>query len=124
MASPAFVDEWERQPLLLPAAHVTQAVRKRQHALRLQNTALGLANSLRGMGTGQQQPLWSHLAALELPVDLIVGENDARYCAMARRMAESLPGAELTVVGEAGHTVHDDQPAAFVKAVRCALSRN
>jgi 2-succinyl-6-hydroxy-2,4-cyclohexadiene-1-carboxylate synthase len=121
---PAFVDAWERQPLLLPAAHVPPSVRARQHDLRLQNSPLGLANSLRGMGAGQQRPLWSSLSALEVPVDLIVGQNDARYCAVAKRMAESLPRAELTVVTDAGHTAHMDQPPAFVKAVRCALSRN
>jgi 2-succinyl-6-hydroxy-2,4-cyclohexadiene-1-carboxylate synthase len=121
---PAFVDEWERQPLLLPAAHVPPSVRARQHHLRLLNTPLGLANSLRGMGAGQQWPLWSSLSALEVPVDLIVGQNDARYCSVGRRMANSLPRAELTVVTDAGHTVHVDQPPAFVKAVRCALSRN
>jgi 2-succinyl-6-hydroxy-2,4-cyclohexadiene-1-carboxylate synthase len=121
---PAFVDEWERQPLLLPAAHVPPSVRARQHDLRLQNTPLGLANSLRGMGAGQQRPLWSSLSGLDVPVDMIVGQNDTRYCAVGQRMAESLPRAELTVVADAGHTVHVDQPPAFVKAVRCALSRN
>jgi 2-succinyl-6-hydroxy-2,4-cyclohexadiene-1-carboxylate synthase len=120
----AFVDEWERQPLLLPAAHVSHGVRARQHVLRLQNSPLGLANSLRGMGTGQQRPLWSDLASLDMPVQLIVGGNDARYCAVGRRMYDSLPRAQLTVVPEAGHTVHVDQPPAFVKTVRCALSRN
>jgi pimeloyl-ACP methyl ester carboxylesterase len=76
------------------------------------------------MGAGQQQPLWSHLAAFDTPVDLVVGQNDARYCAIARRMHASLPHAVMTVVPDAGHTVHVDQPAAFVKAVQCALSRN
>lgn len=121
---PAFVEEWERQPLLAPAPHVSAAARARQHALRLQNDPLGLANSLRGMGTGQQLSLWSHLAGLELPVDLIVGQSDTRYCAVAQRMLTALPRAVLTVVPDAGHTVHLDQPAAFVKAVQCALSRN
>jgi 2-succinyl-6-hydroxy-2,4-cyclohexadiene-1-carboxylate synthase len=120
----AFVEEWEQQPLLAPAAHVSETIRSRQHQLRVQNDPLGLANSLRGMGAGQQQPLWSHLAALNLPVDLIVGENDTRYCAVARRMQTALAHATLTIVPEAGHTVHVDQPAAFVKAVQCALSRN
>jgi 2-succinyl-6-hydroxy-2,4-cyclohexadiene-1-carboxylate synthase len=120
----AFVDEWEQQPLLRPAAHVSEAVRARQHALRLENTPLGLANSLRGMGAGRQQPLWSELARLDRPVQLIVGDNDTRYCAIARRMQTELPRAVLAVVAEAGHTVHVDQPPAFVKAVLCALSRN
>jgi 2-succinyl-6-hydroxy-2,4-cyclohexadiene-1-carboxylate synthase len=121
---PAFVAEWDQQPLLLPAPHVSRAVRARHHELRLNNTPLGLANSLRGMGAGQQHPLWSELASLELPVHLIVGENDTRYCAVARRMQTTLPRAGLTVVSDAGHTVHVDQPGAFVKSVQCALSRN
>ncbi|MBV9329833.1 MAG: 2-succinyl-6-hydroxy-2,4-cyclohexadiene-1-carboxylate synthase, partial [Chloroflexi bacterium] len=95
-----------------------------QHALRLQNSPLGLANSLRGMGAGRQQPLWSRLASLDLPVQLIVGQNDTRYCAIAQRMQTLLPRADLSVVPDAGHTVHVDQPPAFVKAVQCALSRN
>jgi 2-succinyl-6-hydroxy-2,4-cyclohexadiene-1-carboxylate synthase len=121
---PAFVDEWERQPLLLPAAHVQPQAREKQHALRLQNNPLGLANSLRGMGTGQQRPLWSALPDLVLPVSLIVGQNDTRYCAVAQRMHTLLPRAEVTVVADAGHTVHWDQPGVFVKTVQCALSRN
>jgi len=119
-----FVAEWEAQPLLLPAKHVSQGVREHQHALRLQNSPLGLANSLRGMGAGRQQPLWSRLASLDLPVQLIVGQNDTRYCAIAQRMQTLLPRADLSVVPDAGHTVHVDQPPAFVKAVQCALSRN
>jgi 2-succinyl-6-hydroxy-2,4-cyclohexadiene-1-carboxylate synthase len=121
---PAFVDEWERQPLLLPAAHVPPEVREKQHARRLQNSPLGLANSLRGMGAGQQRPLWSDLPDLDLPVTLIVGQNDTRYCTVAQRMQTLLPRADVTVVEEAGHTVHSDQPGVFVKTVQCALSRN
>jgi len=121
---PAFVEEWEQQPLLRPAAHVSQTARARQHELRLQNDPLGLANSLRGMGTGQQEPLWSQLPSLDVPAHLVVGQNDTRYCAVAERMRSTLPRATLEVVPEAGHTVHADQPAAFVKVVQCALSRN
>jgi 2-succinyl-6-hydroxy-2,4-cyclohexadiene-1-carboxylate synthase len=120
----AFVAEWEQQPLLRPAVHVSEASRARQHALRLDNSTLGLANSLRGMGAGQQQPLWSRLGGLDLPVALVVGHDDTRYCAIGQRMQTTLSRAELTLVADAGHTVHLDQPPAFVKVVECSLSRN
>jgi pimeloyl-ACP methyl ester carboxylesterase len=90
----------------------------------MQNSALGLANSLRGMGAGQQRPLWASLPELDLPVSLIVGQNDSRYCAIAQRMHTLLPRGDVTVIAEAGHTAHMDQPGVFVKAVQCALSRN
>jgi 2-succinyl-6-hydroxy-2,4-cyclohexadiene-1-carboxylate synthase len=117
----AFVDEWEQLPLLALQPHVPEDVRKRQHLLRLGNDPAGLANSLRGMGAGQQQPLWSQLGELQLPVQLIVGERDTRYVATAQRMAAMLPHAELAVVPSAGHTVHLDQPDAFVQVVTQAL---
>jgi 2-succinyl-6-hydroxy-2,4-cyclohexadiene-1-carboxylate synthase len=113
----AFVAEWERQPLLALAPHVPEAVRERQHTLRLMNDPLGLANSLRGMGAGQQAPVWSRLGELTLPVLLMVGESDFRYRAIASRMQALLPRAVLAVVAGAGHTVHVDQPTLFVRHV-------
>ena len=118
----AFVAEWENVPLLALQPHVPQAVRQRQHALRLQNTATGLANSLRGMGAGQQQPLWATLGDLVLPVHLLVGAQDPRYVSAAQRMSRLLPHSRLTVVEAAGHTVHVDQPDTFLACVRAALT--
>jgi len=110
----AFVEDWERQPLLALAAHVSSDVRTVQHAQRLRNSPTGLANSLRGMGAGAQSPLWSALPGLRLPVRLLVGELDPRYRDIAARMLPLLPTARLTIAERAGHTVHVDQPDPFV----------
>jgi 2-succinyl-6-hydroxy-2,4-cyclohexadiene-1-carboxylate synthase len=107
----AFVNEWERQPLLAVGDHVSA---DELHAQRLKNSPRGLANSLRGMGAGRQAPLWDRLPTLQLPTRLLVGERDSRYVATAERMCTLLPRAELTICPRAGHTVHLDQPAAFV----------
>lgn len=114
----AFVARWEAQPLLAPAPHVPQARRVEQHAIRLDHSPLGLANSLRGMGTGRQPSVWSVLPSLAVPTLLVAGALDQRYCDIARRMHAALPCAKLSVIGEAGHTVHVDQPAEFERAVR------
>jgi 2-succinyl-6-hydroxy-2,4-cyclohexadiene-1-carboxylate synthase len=118
----AFVAEWEQQPLLTLQPHVPEAVRERQHALRLLNDPTGLANSLLGMGTGQQVPLWSRLGELNVPVQLIVGQADSRYVAIAERMRHGLPRAELAVLAEAGHTAHLDQPDAFLRIMQQTLT--
>lgn len=120
----AFVDEWERQPLLQPAPHVSAERRAAQRAQRLNNQPIGLANSLRGMGAGQQRPLWPRLSALRLPVMLIVGERDLRYRETAARMHDQLAASRLCVVPEAGHTVHLDQPRCFVDLVTNFLTTN
>ena len=117
-----FVAEWEQQPLLALAEHIPEAVRERRQRHRLANNPQGLANSLRGMGAGQQAPLWSTLPELSLPVTLIVGENDFRYRDIAERMHALLPWAHLEVVANAGHTVHVDQPEDFTRLVKNALA--
>lgn len=113
----AFVAEWEAQPLFRSQQRLPAAVREAQRAQRLGNTALGLANSLRGMGAGAQEPLWGALPGLTMPVLLLAGADDEKYVSLGRAMAERLPAAELAVLPEAGHTVHLERPRAFRETV-------
>jgi 2-succinyl-6-hydroxy-2,4-cyclohexadiene-1-carboxylate synthase len=93
---------WEGQPERVAAA---------AHADRLRNTPMGLASALRGLGTGVMEPLWDALPSLPVPVTLAVGERDAKYRAIAERMAERLPRAEVVTVAGAGHAAQLEQPA-------------
>lgn len=79
------------------------------HAQRLKNSPLGLANSLRGMGTGQMPPLWDALPQLKMPVQLIVGELDSKFLAINQEMAKLIPNVGLVIVRHAGHAVHVEQ---------------
>jgi 2-succinyl-6-hydroxy-2,4-cyclohexadiene-1-carboxylate synthase len=114
----AFVDRWESQPLFASQAALPAAVRAAVRAERLRNDPVGLANSLRGMGTGRQGPLWQQLHAITTPTLLLTGELDRKFCAIGREMAAAIPAARLTVVPGAGHAVHLEQPCAFARAVR------
>jgi 2-succinyl-6-hydroxy-2,4-cyclohexadiene-1-carboxylate synthase len=114
-----FVDQWLAQPLFatLPAARAHRAG-------RLTNTAEGLASSLRLAGTGTQDPLWDRLGALTMPVLVVAGELDAAYRAHGERLVAAIGDrAELAVVPGAGHTVHLEQPEAFLAVLRDWLSR-
>jgi 2-succinyl-6-hydroxy-2,4-cyclohexadiene-1-carboxylate synthase len=120
-ASPGISDPVDRcQPLLALAPHVAEHVRTAQRVQRLRNNPLGLANSLRGMGAGQQAPLWDDLPRLRMPTLLIVGARDARYRDIAARMQTRLPDSRCAQVADAGHTVHLDQPGLFGQLVNAA----
>lgn len=84
---------------------------------RLNNCAQGLANSLRGVGTGVQPTLHEQLDALTLPTLLLAGELDSKFCQIARQMAARIPQADLRIVPNAGHTIHLEQPEAFATLV-------
>jgi 2-succinyl-6-hydroxy-2,4-cyclohexadiene-1-carboxylate synthase len=114
----AFVERWERLPLFASQARLPQEVREKLHTQRLRNSARGLAQSLRGVGTGVQPALHARLPTLHIPVLLIAGELDTKFCAIARQMAQALPQAQLCIVPNAGHTVHLEQPEVFDTIVK------
>lgn len=118
-----FVDYWERLPLWETQARLAAEVLDAQRQQRLQNCARGLANSLRGMGTGTQPNLWPLLRSLELPALLIAGECDQKFRHINQDMLQGLPRAELTIIPDAGHNTHLEQPAAFARAVTSFLDR-
>jgi 2-succinyl-6-hydroxy-2,4-cyclohexadiene-1-carboxylate synthase len=103
----AFARRWAALPLF---AGQPPEVAERAHAERLRNSADGLAASLRGVGTGAMEPLWERLPELRVPVTLIVGERDAKFRALAERMATQIPQATVHVVANAGHAVQLEQP--------------
>ncbi len=114
----AFVDRWERLPLFASQQRLPETTRRALRAQRLRNNPRGLAMSLRGAGTGAQEPLHERLTTLAVPTLLIAGALDDKYCAIARQMATQAPQARLAIVPDAGHNVHLEQPERFVALVR------
>src|SRR5690242_2508414 len=113
MGVSAFVDEWERLPLFASQAALPADTRAALRAERLRNSPAGLANSLRSAGTGVQPSLWERLPDLAIPTLLLSGALDAKFTAIAERMAAALPRAGLRVVPGAGHAIHLEQPSVF-----------
>ena len=113
----AFVNDWEQLPLFASQRSLPVEHWNAQHTQRLNNRAHGLTNSLRGIGTGVQPALHQCLPALTIPVLLITGELDGKFCATSQQMAQQLPKAQHQIVPDTGHTVHLEQPERFIKLV-------
>jgi 2-succinyl-6-hydroxy-2,4-cyclohexadiene-1-carboxylate synthase len=113
----AFVVCWEQQPLFASQRQLPAEQRAALRRQRLANRAQGLANSLRGVGTGVQPPLQALLPSLSLPILLIVGALDQKFCLIGREMQALLPDARLAIVPGAGHCVHLEQPATFIELI-------
>jgi 2-succinyl-6-hydroxy-2,4-cyclohexadiene-1-carboxylate synthase len=115
----SFVDEWLTQPLF-----ETLPPERAHRQARLANTAEGLASSLQLAGTGTQDPSWDRLRELDMPVLVVAGALDRKYAALAERLVAGIgTNAELAVVAGAGHTVHLEQPEAFLSTLRAWLAR-
>ncbi len=69
-------------------------------------------------------PELAPLSSLELPVLVILGEDDkADFHKIAHHLAEEIPGAELVTVPGAGHLVGLDQPEALNELLLEFLAR-
>ncbi len=109
-----FADRWAAQPLF--AGTPPDAARIWREDL-LRNDPRALAASLRGVGSGAMAPLWERLSELTMPAPVLVGERDAKFMALGRRLATALPRGELVVVAGAGHGLPREAPQAVSAAI-------
>lgn len=63
------------------------------------------------------------LASITAPTLVIVGDEDAPFLKPSRRMAEAIPGAELAVIPDAGHSPQFENPDAWWSALSTFLGR-
>lgn len=105
----AFASRWSAQALF---ADDPPEVRAAQEAEVRGGDARGLAAALRGLSPGLVPAVWDRLRELTIPVDLVVGERDVKYRAIAGRLAAAVPDARLHVVPAAGHGLLRETPEA------------
>lgn len=113
----AFVGFWESLSLWDSQKQLPAEIRAQLRQQRLQNNPIGLANSLRGMGTGVQPSLWHKLPEITMPVLLLTGELDHKFCTIGEEMTPLLPQAKHVTLAGAGHTIHLEQPTQYSQTV-------
>ncbi len=113
----AFVKYWSGLPLFAGLERRGPSFVAQLRAERMRNTVSGLAASLRGMGSGQTEPLWDDLRRVTVPCTFVAGQLDHGYVASARRLAATVPHGRVEVVLRAGHTVHQERPEAFARVL-------
>ena len=108
-----FIERWRAQPLF---AEDPPEVGELARADQRRNRPDALAAVLSGIGTGEMAPLWDRLGELEMPVTVVVGDRDAKFTALGRRMVGLVAAGELVVV-PGGHGLPLESPGAVVDAV-------
>jgi 2-succinyl-6-hydroxy-2,4-cyclohexadiene-1-carboxylate synthase len=118
----AFVHYWSSLPLFAGLERRGPSVVAQLRAERMSNTVAGLAASLRGMGAGVMEPLWTELGRVDVPCTFVAGQLDHGYVASARRLAASVPNGRVEVVLRAGHAAHQERPEAFARVLSAHLA--
>ena len=114
----AFVDAWEAQPLWSTQAGLAMSIRSQKRSERSSHDAAGLVRSLRSTGLAEMPCYTPHLAEIRVPVTLLAGETDAKFCLIARAMASRLPHCRLDFVPGAGHDLLLERPELITAVIR------
>lgn len=118
-----FVDHWMALPLFASQRRLGSAFLERAREQRLRNRPEALARSLRGLGAGAQPPLHAALGGVAPPVLLVYGDEDVKFAASARELAELMPHASARALKSAGHAAHLEAPREFAAACRDFLRK-
>lgn len=119
----AFVNQWENIPLFHSQKKLPSKVQKVIRNERLSQKEIGLANSLRSMGTGAQKSLWSKLHQFKMPVYLLTGELDVKFCNIAKQMKKQIAFGEHIIIKNVGHAIHVENPTQFATIVKDILTK-
>jgi 2-succinyl-6-hydroxy-2,4-cyclohexadiene-1-carboxylate synthase len=112
-----FVDKWIEMEIFksqktLPKENLAQLKNAKS-----KNSKTGLANSLRGFGTGMMPHPGNQIKKMGFPVLLITGELDKKFTKINRDLICEFPYAEHKIITSAGHNVHLEKPKDFISAI-------
>lgn len=103
--------DWYRQPVF---ADLDAAQRMQRQQRRLGNDGRAVAAMLRATSLGHQPDLAAWLARTQLPVAYLSGRDDAKFHALATRLATTCPQLEHHVL-DSGHNLHAEVPQAVAR---------
>ena len=113
----SFVDFWEGISLFHTQRHLSLKKKQLLRQERLAGSEIGLANSLRGFGTGVQPSYWDELNEILSPTFLITGELDEKFNNLAKKMKKILPNVAHKEIRAVGHAIHVENPELFATIV-------
>jgi 2-succinyl-6-hydroxy-2,4-cyclohexadiene-1-carboxylate synthase len=108
-----FIERWRAQPLF--AEELPEAGELAREDQR-RNRPDALAAAMRGLGTGEMQPLWPRLGELQMALTVFVGARDRKYLELGRRTAKLAGEAELVVL-DGGHGLVLESPSGVAAAL-------
>lgn len=100
--------DWNANPVFgghpFPFSRDKGAFERKKLALQLTNWSLG-----------NQEPLLPRLKQLDIPLLILAGEQDQKFCAIAEQFQSF---AQVSIIPEASHRVPWDQPDKFINQIK------
>lgn len=111
-----FLSEWYALPLFKTfQTNVPDPQESLQR--RKANNMEQLRHALRSMGNGALPSLWDTLPLLDIPVLLLNGAEDQKYCNLSQKMLAALKNGRQEIIPETSHALHLEKPVETSRAI-------
>ncbi len=117
-----FIDYWRNIDLFNTQRRFSGERLAKIKEQKLENNRTGLANILRGFGTGRMEPTYNLINEIRVKTLLISGELDSKFTDINNEMVKLFPNATHVNIKNAGHNTHLEEPQRFIKVVNEFLS--
>ncbi len=112
-----FAEYWMNLPIFNSQKSLSKKTLQSIYEQKLNNSVIGLSNSLKGFGTGNFPVLYEKLGKLNVKTLLITGEKDKKYVSLNKKIYSLLPNAKHIIIQNAGHNTHLEASENFISAV-------
>jgi 2-succinyl-6-hydroxy-2,4-cyclohexadiene-1-carboxylate synthase len=116
-----FLKDWYKLPLF-QSIYQNDKLMFWSMATRSDNDPEQLRRALQRLGNGALPSLWQALPWMALPLLLISGSLDEKYCRINREMMTQLPQARHTILAGADHAFHLEKPLETTRLIKQFLS--
>ena len=118
-----FIDHWMNLEIFGTQKRFSNDLLQKLRSEKMQNSSIGLAQSLRGFGTGRMPYLGNKLSLLDFPVLLITGELDPKFTKINKELVKKFPSARHQILQNAGHNVHLEETGKFAETANGFLNQ-
>jgi len=118
-----FIDHWMNLEIFGTQKRFSNDLLQKLRMEKLQNSSIGLANSLRGFGTGRMPYLGDKLSSLDFPVLLLTGGLDSKFTQINKDLVENFSSANHQIIKNAGHNVHLEKTVKITDTINRFLNQ-
>ncbi len=116
----AFVDAWEKLPLFASQSCLAPQVLEQQRRIRLAHDPNRLADAMERCGLARMPVYQAVFSRLKVPVQLVVGELDQKFVAIAKSIIKENSNVVFSSVAGVGHNVVLEAPGSIASLLlRC-----